>query len=171
MQHGHRMPFVGQVELVVREEDRHAADAALPRAGNGPLDLVQHRVHFIVGVLPAEVRCGAVDALHRAADARPHRERVRRRVERLAACRPAEAEVVGADSLRLSLLDKSRGLAPGRVGTEHGHGFLARADDAVLDVEVLKALLGTRGEPGSSRDEHRFRCGLSQYPAKLADLR
>ena len=79
--------------------------------------------------------------------------------------------MVGADPLRLSPPDKSRGLSPGHVGTEHGHGFFARADDAVLDVEVLEALLGTGREAGAACDEHRLRRGLAEHPAQLADLR
>ena len=64
-------------------------------------------------MLPAEVRGRAVDALHRAADARPHRERVRGRIQRVAAGRAAEAEVVCADSLSLSAADEPRGLLEG----------------------------------------------------------
>ena len=79
--------------------------------------------------------------------------------------------MVGADPLRLSPPDKSRGLSPGRVGTEHGHGFFARADDAVLDVEVLEALLGAGREAGAARDEHRLRRSFAEHPAQLADLR
>ena len=43
-EHRHRMALVGEVELVVREEDRHAPDSALARPGHGALHLVQHRV-------------------------------------------------------------------------------------------------------------------------------
>ena len=107
-EHRNRVALVGQVELVVREEDRHPPDAALARPGHGALDFVQHRVDVAVRVLPPEVRRRAVDALHRAADARPDRKRVRGRVERIAARRPAEAEVVRTNAVGLSSSDQSR---------------------------------------------------------------
>ena len=79
--------------------------------------------------------------------------------------------MVGADPLRLSPPDKSRGLSPRRVGTEHGHRFLARADHAVLDVEELQALLWTGREAGAACHEHGLRSGLTEHLAQLADLR
>ena len=169
-EHRDRVALVREVELVVGEEDRHAPDAALARPGDGALDLVEHGVEIAVRVLTAEVRRGAVDALHRAADARPDRKRVRGRVERIAARRPAEAEVVRTDPVGLSPPDQPRDLVPGRVRTEHGQRVLAGADDAVVDVEELEAFLRAGREARPARDEHRLRRRLAQGSPQLADL-
>ena len=138
--------------------------------GHGSLHLVEHGLDLAVRVLTAEVRGCAVDALHRAADARPDRKRVRGRVQRIAARRPAEAEVVCADPVGLSPPDQSRDLAPGRVRTEHGQRFLAGADDAVVDAEELEALLWAGREARSARDEHRLGRHLAQGAPQLEDL-
>ena len=169
-EHCNRMALVGEVELVVREEDRHAPDAALARPGHGALHFVQHRVEVAVRVLPPEVRRRAVHALHRAADARPHRKRVRGRVERIAARHPAEREAVRTNPVGLSSADESRDLVPGHVRTEHGQRLLAGADDAVVDVEKVEAFLRAGREARSARDEHRLGGHFAQRSPQLADL-
>ena len=171
LEHGDRVPFVRQVELVVGEEDRHTADASLARLRHRPLEFLQHDLEVPVRMLPPEVRRRAVHALHRAADARPHRERVRRRVERLSARGPGEPEVVRLDPVSLSLPDQSRRLTPGRVRNERGDCGLARTDHAVLEVEVLQALLGACREARAARHERRLGRDLGQRLAQLADLR
>ena len=108
-------------------------------------------------MLPPQIRGRAVHALHRAADTRPHRERVRRCVERLAARRPGEPEVVRLDPVSLSLSDQSRGLTPGHVRNERGDRGLACTDHAVLHVEVLQALLGACGKARAAGHEGRLR--------------
>ena len=161
------MPLVRQVELVVREEDRHTADASLARLRDCLLELLQHDLEVPVRMLPPEIRRRAVHALHRAADARPHGERVRGRVKRITPRRPGEPEVVRPDPVGLSLPDQSRRLTPGHVRNERGDCGLARTDNAVFEVEVLQAFLRAGREARAAGHECRLGRDLGQRLAQL----
>ena len=139
------MALVGKVELVVGEEERDSAHTSLTSGLHRLLDLVEHRGEFTARVASPEIRGRAVDALHGAAHPRAHRERVRRGIERIADRRTTEAEVVGSDSLCFSPPDDPRGRLERLSPADRGKRILACAHDAVLDVEVLEALL--RGKP------------------------
>src|SRR5438876_1569597 len=165
------MPLVREVELVVGKEDRDLAHASLPSPVHGRLDLVENGVHLSARVLPAEVGRGAVDALHGTADPRPHRERVRRRVQRVAERRPAEPEVVGADPLLFASPDEAWDAVERLALADPCERLLTRADDAVLDVEVLEALLRAGGEAGAADEEGRLRRGLAESRAQREHLR
>ena len=121
------------------------------------LDLGEHRAEVAVRVLAHQVRGRAVRALHRAADPRPHRERVRGRVERIALRGAREDELVGVDAPLLAAPYEPRNLLQRPARADRCKRVLAGADHAPLDVEVLEALLGTRREPSAAGDEGRLR--------------
>ena len=79
--------------------------------------------------------------------------------------------MVCTDPVGLSPPDQPRDLVPGRVRTEHGQRVLAGADDAVVDAQVLEALLGAGREARPARDKHRLGRHLAQGAPQLADLR
>ena len=87
-----RQALVRQVELVVGEEETDDVEAALDGRLDGRLDLVQDGRRYAVCVDALQRGGGAVDALHRASDPRPHRKAVDGGVERVAGRRPREGE-------------------------------------------------------------------------------
>ena len=155
------MALIRQIELVIGEEDGDARDSALRRRGDRLLELVEHDLERTVLVLAAEIRRQAVDALHRAADPRPHRKRVDRRVERLAERRPTgERQLVGVERVGVAAPDETRDRSELRAGGEtvegEPEGHLAGADDSPLDLEVVEALARKGGEGCAAAEEERL---------------
>ena len=158
------VPLVGEVELVVGEEDRHAADAARARALDHGLDLTGDGVDVSRQMLAPQVRRQAVHALHRAADSRPHRDRVDGRVERLPQRQAVHGEPVRSQRVGLAAAHEPGDaveLGAGGDALQHlPERELAGPDDAVLDVEVVEALAGHGRERRSAEQEERVGCGL-----------
>src|SRR5439155_17445251 len=119
----------------VGEKDRDPADATLARDLNRLLELVEHGLEIAARMLAAKVRGCAVDALHRAADPGPHRERVRGRVQGVATGLAAEAKAICGDAFRLPAADNPGNLVEGLSLAHGGQRFFARANNAVVHAE------------------------------------